>query len=181
MHPANRYVIPNRRHLTLLHGNVLHQLAPEERVNFGRELADDARHVTDDDLTRLLDDDWRSQLTAGWLIGLTRRDHYRDRLGELLLASRVTFAGQGFCFALARFGTAADARVLSAYLDRYLPQQDLRADQGWAMGALLHVDPALANRHLAAWQQWSGRPDAEAEHDLIRRLCAFADDCMHAE
>jgi hypothetical protein len=172
--PFNRYVVPGGRHLKLLNGNVLYKMDAAERA----ALAEDARQVTDDDLTHLLGDDWRSQLTAAWLIGLDRRQHHRERLGELLLANRMPLAGQGFCFALARFGTPEDAELLSAYLDRYLPSQDPRFNQGWAMGALLHVDPHRAEQRLDTWRQWTGRPGAEEEHDLVRRLCELADECM---
>jgi hypothetical protein len=111
----------------------------------------------------LLDSEWRSRLTASWLIGLTRRDQFRERIGDLLLASEVCAAGQGYCLALARFATAADAELLAAYLNVYLRQPYRDYDQGWALGALLYPDEQLKTDRAARfltegglWQQFSG-------------------------
>jgi hypothetical protein len=185
---VDRYVTSDRRYLNLLHGNVLHMMDHKERVSFGHALAGDAAQITDGELEQLLAHEWRSQLTAAWLVGFALRDSHRDRIGELLLASRVSYAGQGFCFALARFGTRQDAQLLIDYLDRYLPRLDLFYDQHWAMGALLHLDEWLgtdhANRFLddgGAWHRWvdatapqHADPDSQRRH--IDELCSFADD-----
>ncbi len=129
MAAIRRYVTPGtgniRRYLKLLNGNVL-TLDEAERTRFLQQLAESARQASDHELAMLLDSEWRSRLTAAWLIGLDRREQFRDRLGELLLASEVCYAGQGYCLALARFATAADAELLAAYLDAYLPQLDKR-------------------------------------------------------
>ncbi|MFJ3087450.1 DUF6000 family protein [Streptomyces sp. NPDC086838] len=106
---------------------------------FARQLIDDAATITDAELEALLGYEWRSRLTAAWLIGVDRRDRFRERVGDLLLASEVCFSGSAYCFALARFGTHADAEILTAYLDRYLPRIDLRYDQPAALGALPHL------------------------------------------
>ncbi|MFD1939613.1 DUF6000 family protein, partial [Nonomuraea mangrovi] len=74
------------------------------------------------------------------MIGLDRRTRFRERLGTLLLESEMVYAGGAYCFALARFAEEQDAALLTAYLDRYLPQLDCRYDQNDAMGALLHLD-----------------------------------------
>jgi hypothetical protein len=55
---------------------------------------DSAREVSDRELTTLLDGEWRSRLTAAWLIGLDRRKQLRGRIGDLLLASQDTDASQ---------------------------------------------------------------------------------------
>lgn len=187
---ADRYVTPDRRYLELLHGNVL-RMPDAQRAGFGRALAADARQITDGELTYLLGSGWRAQLTAAWLAGLTRRDRHRDHIGELLQASRVTFAGQGFCFALARFGTDRDAELLAGYLDRYLPRLDLSYDQHWAMGALLFLDARLGTRHAhrfladGAWQRWADaamphQSDPGSRRAVLEELCSFADDCLQA-
>ncbi|WP_258873143.1 DUF6000 family protein [Streptomyces sp. M7] len=82
-------------------------------------------------------------------------------IGDLLLASEVCFSGSAYCFALARFGTHADAEILTAYLDRYLPRTDLRYDQHAALGALLRLDAHLGTHHAdrftrpdGLWDQW---------------------------
>lgn len=189
---VDRYVVPDRRYLNLLHGNFLSMNQPD-RASFGRALAADARQVTDDELDRLLDYEWRAQLTAAWLAGFAHRTRLRERIGELLLASRRVYAGQGFCFALARFGTNQDARLLVEYLDRYLPQMDLRYDQPEGLGALLHLDGRLgtheADRFLGAggvWQRWAEplpamERDPEVHHSRISDSCSFADDCMRSQ
>jgi hypothetical protein len=189
---VERYALSDERYLNLLHGNFLSMMNEKERVSFGHALAHDARQITDGELRQLLAYPWRAQLTGGWLAGVARRDDHRERIGELLLASQTSFAGQGFCFALARFGTRQDAHLLVDYLDRYLPRLDLFYDQHWAMGALLHLDSRLdtdhANRFLhdsGAWQRWSEATalrdtDPDNQRRKIDELCSFADDCMRS-
>ncbi|MGW0607322.1 DUF6000 family protein [Streptomyces sp. NPDC002640] len=128
---------------------------------FVRHLLDDAAAVTDAELDALLGFEWRSRFTTAWLIGVGRRATYREHLGELLLASEFCFSGGAYCFALARFGTPADAAILTAYLDRYLPRTDLRYDQAAALGALLRLDAHLGTRHAdrftapgGLWDRW---------------------------
>lgn len=129
--------------------------------SFARHLIDDAATITDAELEALLAYEWRSRLTAAWLIGVGRRTPFRERIGDLLLASEVCYSGGGYCFALARLGTHADAEILTAYLDRYLPRTDLRYDQPEALGALLRLDAHLGTHHAdrftqpdGLWEQW---------------------------
>ena len=186
-----RYVTPRTgggglgRYLRLLNGNFL-ALGQGKRRRFLRKLGRSARQVSDRELAILLESGWRERLTASWLIGLDRREQFRDRIGELLLASETGYAGQGYCLALARFATPDDAGLLASYLDIYLPQVDNRYDQDWALGALLHIDAALGASHTARfltdgglWQQW--RRDEETPAELrawIDQLCSIADECM---
>ncbi|WP_409474974.1 DUF6000 family protein [Streptomyces sp. HC307] len=198
-----RYVNPgrgaSRRYLELLHGNFMRlkdaegerrRLVPlfkdrgGPRGRFLRQLADAARTITDEELTALLEVGWRPRLTAAWLIGFDPREQFRDRLGALLLDSEVCFAGQGYCFALARFGTRSDAEILAAYLDHYLRLPDCRYDQEWAMGALLHVDARTgadadrADGFLVPgglWQRWSDDASAAVEYrQAIDTFCGLA-------
>jgi len=181
----HQYVTPGGRYLKLLHGNFV-TMDKAERTPFLRQLSRSARQASDHGLATLLDSEWRSRLTASWLIGLGRREQFRDRIGELLLASELTYAGQGYCVALACFATVADAELLAAYLDTYLPQLDKRYDQDWALGALLHVDQQLGTKHAARflggdgpWQRWNRTPKTPAElHEWIDQLCSVADECM---
>jgi hypothetical protein len=118
---VRRYVDSgSARYLKLLHGNAL-DMSGMDRTEFADAMGRDARQITDRELGTLLDSEWRSRLTAAWLIGLDRRTRFRDRLGELLLGSELVYAGQGYCLALARFETATHADILCAYLDKYLP------------------------------------------------------------
>lgn len=117
---VRRYVAPGRRYLKL--GGSLVGMSEPDRNEFLQSLADAAAQITPAEHAILLDGGWREHKTAAWLIAVSRRTEFRDHLGELLLASEVFFAGRGYCFALAYFGTPADADFLVAYLDRYLPR-----------------------------------------------------------
>jgi hypothetical protein len=163
-----------RRYMKLLHGNFL---GMPERAAFLRELVDAAKRITDHELGVLLDSEWRSRITAAWLIGVSRREQFRARLGGLLLASELVNAGQGYCFALARFGTAADAEILAAYLDRYL-RPGVRYNQDWAFGALRHIDADQAARFLGPWQQWAGPNYPSDEKERMGTLCALVQDAV---
>ncbi|MGW1409015.1 DUF6000 family protein [Streptomyces sp. NPDC002403] len=185
LHVIDRYVKPATqgvgRYLHLLHGNFARDDV-SERTPFLRSLSTAAREITDEELEILLESEWRSRLTAAWLIGFDHREHFRDVLGDLLLDSRLCFAGQGYCFALAHFGAAEDAQHLTAYLDRYLRRPDCQYDQHWAISALLHIDSRsgseYAARFLASgglWHQWSEaqyRPSPPSR--FIDELCALA-------
>ncbi|MFI9384509.1 DUF6000 family protein [Kutzneria sp. NPDC052558] len=161
----HRYVIPEagsaQRYLQLLHGNFA-RLEERERAEFLRSLAEAANQITDHELGVLLESEWRSRITAAWLIAAGRHDQFRERIGALLLESGLIYAGQGYCAALARLGTSEDAEILTAYLDRYLRRPDLYYDQTWALVALERIDADLATDHAAEfvqpgglWQQWA--------------------------
>lgn len=181
----DRYVKPATqgvgRYLHLLHGSFARD-DESERTPFLRSLSTAAREITDEELEILLGGEWRSRLTAAWLIGFDRREHFRDVLGDLLLASQLCFAGQGYCIALARFGADEDAQHLTAYLDRYLRLPDCPYDQHWAISALLHIDGRTGSEHAAhflapggLWHQWNEaqyRPSPPSR--FIDELCALA-------
>ncbi|MEV1048679.1 DUF6000 family protein [Streptomyces sp. NPDC049916] len=187
---VRRYVTPERRYLKL-GGSLLRMQSPESD-RFMRDLREDARLITADEIATLLDGGWRERRTAAWLVAVSRRTEFRERLGELLLASEVCCVGLAYCVALASFGTARDADLFAAYLDRYLRRPDLGYDQAIVMSALQFVDLNLrgdqAVRFLGPgglWQQWlQDAPHMQAHLDptpsflsLIRRLCAFVDEC----
>ena len=85
---------------------------------------------------------------------------------------RSASAARATVFALAAFSTSHDAELLLTYLDRYLPQIDLRYDQPWALGALLHLDTQLGTHHAdrlltpdGLWHRWNARfPGHELDH-----------------
>jgi len=85
---------------------------------------------SDRELATLLDSEWRSRLTASWLIGLDRREQFRAKIGEQLLSSELTYAGQGYCLALARFATTADAELLRERISDLcsMAEQSMRPD-----------------------------------------------------
>ncbi|KZB84241.1 DUF6000 family protein [Amycolatopsis regifaucium] len=177
------------RYSKLLHGNFASMMSAPEREVFLRELAEDARRVTDDELEALFEADWRPRLTAAWLVGVDRRAAWRDRIREPFLASDFVFAGQGYCFALARFGTFADAELLVSYLDHYLARPELRYDQEWALAALHHIDAdlrtAYTSRYLrpgGLWESWSAANSTDLPfHKMwFDLLCSHVQRAVHA-
>ncbi len=98
------------RYRELKSGRVLRPGWPRAERS-ARHLIDDAATISDAELEALLGFEWRSRFTAAWLIGIGRRAAFRERIGDLLLASEVCFSGGAYCFALARFGPHADAEV----------------------------------------------------------------------
>ncbi|MCX5440885.1 DUF6000 family protein [Streptomyces sp. NBC_00056] len=189
---VRRYVTPERRYMKL--GGSLLRMRSPEYDRFARRLGEDAGVITANEIATLLEGGWRERRTAAWLVAVSRRTEFRERLGELLLASEVCCAGLAYCVTLASFGTPRDADLLVAYLDRYLRRPDLAYDQPVAMGAFLFIDlnlqADLAARFLspgALWQQWlqgashmQGTTHSATYLSLIRRLCAFVDECAEA-
>ncbi|WP_405822164.1 DUF6000 family protein [Streptomyces sp. NBC_01390] len=187
---TRRYVTRDRRYLKL--GGALLGMGGRDRAKFMRTLGKAAGEISPRELGVLLDRGWRERGTAAWLIAVAGRTEFRERLGELLLASAGPFAGQDYCVALATFGTSADADLLVAYLDRYLPRLDLYYDQTAALGALLLLDAKLGTDRTARflvpgglWQQWIDGPASKARdhpedpdeyRESIGMLCAFADE-----
>src|SRR5580700_11115442 len=95
MTAIHQYVTPRTgtvaRYLKLLNGNFM-TMEEVQRRPFLQQLAASARQASDHDLAMLLDSEWRSRLTASWLIALDRREQFRPRIGELLLASEGPYA-----------------------------------------------------------------------------------------
>lgn len=184
-----RYCLPGRRYMKL--GGVVLRMSREEYEPFVQHLAADARVVTDAELTILFEGSWRERRTAAWLAAVSRRDHFRELLGALLLESEVCCTGGAYCVALASFGTAGDADLLAAYLDRYLRRPDLAYDQPTAMGALAYTESVLHGdraSHLlqegGLWRQWfQDAPHMHGDGDIssylggIRLACAVVDEC----
>lgn len=181
----SRYVTPGQRHLLLLGGGLL-RMDALEREHFTKSLGHAAGEITPRELSILLEGGWRGRHTAAWLIAVARRTEFRDRLGELLLASEVCYAGRGYCVALAAFGTPADAALLASYLDHYLRRPDLDYNQPEAIGALLHLDANLGTDTTARfltpgglWQRWVDGPPAkgfkpQGYHRIMSRFCTIA-------
>jgi hypothetical protein len=182
---AQRYVVPDRRFMYLVAGNLL-GLGGAAREQFGVRLVQDAREMADEELRALLTGGWRERLTAAWLVGIDRRVHLRRLIAELLLEDEIVSAGQGYCFALARFGSAEDADVLVAYLDRYLPV--FGGHQDWALGALLYLDVQHGTNRAAPflvpdgpWDRWIAMArsatytNPENEQRRLADLCAFVE------
>ncbi|MCG8915691.1 DUF6000 family protein [Actinokineospora sp. PR83] len=188
----NRYVNVDgedgQRYMTLMQGNPVGLGAPGGMA-FLRSLAEAAEQITDRELEVLLDADWRCRLVAGWLIGVDRRERFRAPVGARLLESKFVYAGHGYCFALARLGTADDADILTAYLDNYLRETNLRYDQDWAFGALQHIDERLGTHRAARftqpgglWQPWAtaNRADTTDYKQRVDILCYLVQEAVDA-
>ncbi|RMB83880.1 DUF6000 family protein [Streptomyces shenzhenensis] len=189
---VRRYVTPERRYLKL--GGSLLRMQSPEYDRFIRDLSEDAGLITAQEIATLLEGSWRERRTATWLVAVSRRTEFRERLGELLLASEVCCVGLAYCVALTSFGTPRDAVLLAAYLDRYLRRPDLAYDQTVAMSALVFIDMNLGGAQAARflgsgglWQQWlqdashmQRTTDPASCLSLIRRLCAVVDECAEA-
>jgi hypothetical protein len=143
-----------------------------------------AEQVTDHELLVLFDGEWRCRLTASWLVATNLREQFREQIGQLLLASELTYAGEGYCIALARLGTSRDAELLTAYLDHFLRLPELRYDQDWAIGALQHIDARLGTAHAleflrprGLWHQWAkdDGDNAAAHKARTDQICSLLD------
>lgn len=99
---VRRYVMPKRRYMKLS-GAFLRMQGPEYD-RFLRQLSEDAGVITANEIATLLESGWRERRTAAWLVAVSRRTEFRERLGELLLANEVCCAGLAYCVALASFG-----------------------------------------------------------------------------
>ncbi|MDT0395697.1 MULTISPECIES: DUF6000 family protein [Streptomyces] len=187
---VRRFVTPDRRYLRL--GGGLLRLDPVERSAFVRDLAQAAHEITPAELGILFEGGWRERKTAAWLVAVAHRTEFRDLVGRLLLASEGPYAGAAYCVALAKFGSAADAGLLSAYLDHYLSRPDLDYDQAVVLGTLLHLDEILgsayATRFLAPggpWDRWlevraAAALDPQYCRLAVRQLCAFVGETAEA-
>ena len=141
----------NPYYLEILHGNFVHARG-QKREDFQRNVRRALSTIDESIVERLLTaDGWREQLTGSWFCGLKGWGRFEDQIGEALIASKVAFADQGFCFALARFADDKSADYLAKYLDTYLPQIERYYDQGWAMPALIWIDEQRNTEHSASW------------------------------
>lgn len=183
---VRRFVTPGRRYLRL--GGSVFRLSPVERSAFARDLAQAAYEITPAELGVLFEGGWRERKTAAWLVAVAHRSEFRKPIGRLLLASEGPYAGAAYCVALAKFGTAADAELLSAYLDHYLSRPDLDYDQAVVLGTLLYLDEILGSeyttRFLAPagpWDRWLevravAALDPHDRMQAVQQLCAFVDE-----
>ncbi|MFH9953774.1 DUF6000 family protein [Streptomyces roseolus] len=183
---VRRFVTPGRRYLRL--GGSVFRLSPDERFAFVRDLAQAAYDITPAELGVLFEGGWRERKTAAWMVAVAHRVEFRELIGRLLLASEGPYAGVAYCVALAKFGTAADAELLSAYLDHYVARPDLDYDQAVVLGTLLYLDEMLGSAYAARflvpggpWDRWLeirgvAALDPRNCRQAVRQLRAFADE-----
>ena len=143
-------------YLAILHANYVNFISEEEREVFNQDAVFALAEIDDSVVADLLNRHWREQLTGSWFCGVKGWKRFGPQLGELLVASKSCFAGQGYCFALASFANENSAMYLVKYLDKYLPQLDFYYDQGWAMAALMWVDNKLETAHSRRFLEPNG-------------------------
>lgn len=157
----------NPLYLRFLHGNFRGYLLAEELSDEREQLVSTFRRclseVDPEVVAKLLrQTEWRARLTGSWYAGLRGWRQFTDELGQLLVESRMRFACQGYCAALACFADEASAGYLCRYLNVWLPQVDKFYDQHWALPALVWIDRRLNTEYSAKylgpggpWDRWA--------------------------
>src|SRR5215831_5694446 len=159
----------------LLHGMFAfdhgrHSIALPERI------ACAARAISDAQLCQLFEQrEWRGRLTGAWFVGLTGRAGFVERIAELLLASELTYAGQGYCVALGLIGGPVCQNHLRAYLNNYLPLRGHFYDQTWAIGAFAQIQGSPQEEFLdpTLWMEARGRLEPMASIQRFRDLVDY--------
>jgi hypothetical protein len=145
--PREQFVRPI--YLSLLHANFIRRPARDPEI-IRSQIVAAASLISDQQISKLLmTREWRGRLVAGWCIGLSGRVAFVDEIAELLIESRQTYAGQGYCVALGLIGDDRCRVHLQRYLSEYLPLRGRIYDQLWAVGALAHIDGKLSEQFLA--------------------------------
>jgi hypothetical protein len=135
-------------YLRLLHGNFTRPRVPDGG-SLAQEIVAAARTISDEQIERLLDErEWRGRLCAAWFIGLSKRAGFVSCIGQLLLASEMVYAGEGYCMALGLIGGKECTRLLHSYLEVYLPLNGRVYNQDWAIGALAYIEGAPPAEYL---------------------------------
>jgi hypothetical protein len=150
-------------YLALLHGN-LRRRDLDLAVELPARIAEAAKAIADSELATLLEErEWRGRLAAGWFIGITQRRGFVDAIGRLLLASELTYAGQGYCVALGLIAEPSCEEYLRSYLRLYLPLRGRFYDQTWAVGAFAHIRRKRPDEFLepSLWREKDGGLDPE--------------------
>jgi hypothetical protein len=171
---ARQWVAPF--YMQCLHGRFLHSdvLPPALMDTWNRAL-----ETVNEAISRelLQTRNWRHRLVGACFAGLKRYTMLTDNIGDLFLVSASPYAGWGYCFALARFGTQLSSHYLTTYLDHYLLEHQREYDQGYALGALRWLDlqqesnvsysfllpdglwdQFVSYRHPASQAQWRALP-----------------------
>ena len=100
----------------------------------------------------------RACVAGAYYAALFSRTDLIDVIGRVLLKNEVPRAGGALCLALVDFGGDRAVGYLRQYLEYYLKQQDLEADQVEAMAALRHLDMRMskdfASEFLPLWDSF---------------------------
>ena len=98
---------------------------------------------------------WRTRIVAAFFSAINNYQEFEDVIGKHLLKSEVCYAGEGYCLALASFGTEKSKDYLFRYLEYYLDQKNLDFDQTMAFCALEYLDEHLAAKLQPKWRSFS--------------------------
>ncbi len=162
-------------YLRLLHANFIREAEEEARGTRQAILA--ATHgIGDDEIRTLLEErEWRGRLSAGWFVGLGRRANFIPLVAERLLASEMTYSGQGYCLALGLIGGDEARHHLRTYLETYLPLRGRVYDQQWAIGALAHLEGAAPATFLDPylWCEGDFELDPQAGISSFSRIVEY--------
>jgi len=112
--------------------------------------------------------DWRPRSVGALLAALRMETATLDQIGRLLLRSDVCFAGNAYCFALARMNTPQSFDYLARYLDYYLTHPELRFDQRQALAAVHFLDQVNGTAYAERWQSFVGRRRASDRENTVR-------------
>lgn len=154
-------------YMEMLHGNCL-RLPEAEQARWVGQLLDASAKIDRAALEWLLsEDEWRGNMAGSWFAGISGRSDLSPLITDRFLASKLTYAGQGYCVYFALQGTTEAEAALCNYLDVYLDRPDLYYDQAWAMAALRSVSSRIGSdraEYLDAggkWDAWrkSAYPD----------------------
>ena len=149
----------------------------EETAETRERIACAATTISNEQIAALLSDEgWRERLVAAWLVGLSKRVVFTEPIAKLLLASEQPYCGQGYCVALGLIGNDRCGQHLREYLSRYLPLNGRFYDQGWAVGALAHVERNPPEDFLCPEQWAEGNGHALMNpSDAIQRFSALVE------
>jgi hypothetical protein len=165
-------------YLRLLHGNFIWKKAGTDYPS-AEQISDAARTISDSQIQELLQRrEWRGRLAAAWYVGLTARTNFVDQIADLLLASEMTYSGQGYCVALGLIGGQACQSSLRKYLEKYLPLRGRFYDQTWAIGALGHIQAASAGEFFdpMLWTEGTHSFDPREEIRNFEELVTYLRD-----
>jgi hypothetical protein len=143
-------------YLSILHGNCLEFEEPK-RAEFLSGFHMAAKRINHENVKRLLHaGEWRSGLVASWYVANRRWKDFVPEMVELLLASNVTFLGQGLAVSLASLATPECADGLEQYLDVWLSRTDCAYDQPWVMASLRECDRRRGEQRAARFEGRDG-------------------------
>jgi hypothetical protein len=163
-------------YLSLLHGSFTSR---DQNGSVRARISEAARTISDEQIGRLLAElEWRGRLCAAWFAGLTKRRSFASPIADLLMASAQVYAGQGYCVALGLLGTDECVGHLRAYLRHYLPLNGRLYDQGWALGALAHIEGDMPAEFLEP-RLWSEGNQAIDPEKSVRRFKEISDFLEH--